>query len=336
MNILRGLRCIILAALTIALTLPAAADPIKLRVGWVNTPSQLPPIMFAKEGIARHVGRSYTMQPIRFTGTPAMLKSFAAGELDIAPLTFFTFARAILDAGLTDIRIIADGFRDGVEGYQTNTFLVHKDGPIKSVADLKGKVVASNGFGGGADMAMRAMLRRHGLEDKRDYTVVFTEFSRMKDLLAQRKVDLIMVINPFGRDPELQAISRTLFTEKDAIGTTQTAIWTARAEFLKTNRAAATDYLEDYLRVLSWYSDPSNVEEVLRIVTGYTKQPRDRFEGWIFAKGDYYRDPKGIPDIKALQGNLGLLKELGFLKSDIDVASYSDLSLVKEAGSRIP
>ena len=91
------------------------------------------------------------------------------------------------------------------------------------------------------------MLRRHGLEDKRDYTVTFTEFSRMKDLLAQRKVDLIMVINPFGRDPELKAISRTLFTEKDAIGTTQTAIWTARAEFLKANRAVVTDYWEDYL-----------------------------------------------------------------------------------------
>jgi sulfonate transport system substrate-binding protein len=337
MHLPHRLRCVVLAILTTGVTLSAsAADPIKLRVGWVNTPSQLPPIMLAKEGIARHAGRSYTLEPIRFTGTPAMLKSFAAGGLDIAPLTFFTFAQAILAAGITDLRIIADGFQDGVEGYQTNTFLVHRDSPVKSVSDLKGTVVASNGFGGGADIAMRAMLRRHGLEDKRDYTVTFTEFSRMKDLLAQRKVDLIMVINPFGRDPELRAISRTLFTEKDAIGTTQTAIWTARAGFLKVNRAAVTDYLEDYLRVLGWYSDPKNVEEVLRIVTAYTKQPRERFEGWIFAKGDYYRDPKGIPDLKALQGNLGLLKELGFLKSDIDVASYSDLSLVNAAGSRVP
>ena len=49
-----------------------------------------------------------------------MLKSFAAGELDIAPLTFFTFAQAILTAGITDLRIIADGFQDGVEGYQTS------------------------------------------------------------------------------------------------------------------------------------------------------------------------------------------------------------------------
>ena len=216
----RGSRCVAFAALTIGMIVSASADPIKLRVGWVNTPSQLPPIMFAKQGIARHVGRSYTMEPIRFTGTSAMLKSFAAGELDIAPLTLFTFARAIFDSGITDIRIIADGFQDGVEGYHTNTFLVRKDGLIKSVADLKGKVVASNGFGGGADMAMRAMLRRHGLEDKRDYTVVFTKFSGMKGFLAQKKADLIMVINPFGRDPELKAISRLLFTEKDAIGTT--------------------------------------------------------------------------------------------------------------------
>ena len=88
--------------------------------------------------------------------------------------------------------------------------------------------------------------------------------------------------------------------------------------------------------MLAWYSDPKNVEEVLQIVTSYTKQPRGRFEGWIFDKGDYYRDPKGVPNLQTLQGNLGLLRKLGFLKTDIEVANYADLSMVKEAGSRIP
>ena len=87
--------------------------------------------------------------------------------------------------------------------------------------------------------------------------------------------------------------------------------------------------------MLRWYSDPKNVEEVLSIVRRTRSSHATGSKVGSLPRANY-RDPKGIPDLKALQGNLGLLKELGFLKSDIDVASYSDLSLVKAAGSRAP
>ena len=51
-----------------------------------------------------------------------------------------------------------------------------KDGPIQKVEDLKGKVVATNAAGTAVDVAMRAMLQKHGLEDKRDYTLVEAPF----------------------------------------------------------------------------------------------------------------------------------------------------------------
>src|SRR6267154_2412325 len=70
-------------------------------------------------------------------------------------------------------------------GHYTNQFFVLKDSPIQKVADLKGKVVATNAVGSAVDIAMRAMLRKHGLEDKRDYTVVEAPFPTMKAMLAQ-------------------------------------------------------------------------------------------------------------------------------------------------------
>ena len=42
-----------------------------------------------------------------------------------------------------------------------------------------------------------------------------------------------------------------------------------------------------------------------------------------------------IPNLAALQANIKLQKELGFLKTDIDVKTYSDLSLVEEAAKRL-
>ena len=36
----------------------ASAEPVKIRVGWVNVPGQITPILFAHPGIAKHLGQS--------------------------------------------------------------------------------------------------------------------------------------------------------------------------------------------------------------------------------------------------------------------------------------
>jgi hypothetical protein len=62
-------------------------------------------------------------------------------------------------------------------------------------------------------------------------------------------------------------------------------------------------------------------------------QPPERF-GWLFTGKDYYRDPDLTPDLNALQRNVDLTAEMGFIRSRIDVKQYSDLSLVEEAARR--
>ncbi len=88
---------------------------------------------------------------------------------------------------MDDIRVIADEFQDGVDGYYTQRLQVLDDGPIQKVEDLKGKVLATNAAGSAVDVAMRAMLRKHGLEAKRDYTIIEAPFPAMKAMLRRRK-----------------------------------------------------------------------------------------------------------------------------------------------------
>ena len=135
-----------------------------------------------------------------------MITALGAGELDIANLTYSTLPIAIQNAGMDDLRVIADEFQDGNKGYYSNEFMVLKDGPIKKVEDLKGKVVATNAAGSAVDIAMRAMLRKHGLEDKRDYTVVEAPFPTMRAMLAEKKVDMVPAVLPFSLDPELRKV----------------------------------------------------------------------------------------------------------------------------------
>jgi NitT/TauT family transport system substrate-binding protein len=312
-----------------------AADPLKIRLAWAVVPSELSPILFVKPGIARHVGVTYTVEPIHFAAAPLMITALATGEVDVAPFSYSTIPNAVQNAGLADLRVIADEFQDGVEGYYTNQFMVRKDSSIQALEDLKGKIVATNGAGSPVDIALRSMLRKHDLQEARDVTMFEVQLPNMKAVLTERKADLIMAVLPFSVDPDLREIPRTLFTQREAVGTTQMIAWGARSGFLEKNRVALVDFMEDVLRVTRWYIDPVNHDEVVQIVAQFTKRPPALFASWLFTKSDYYRDPDGAPNLNVLQRNINAMRELGLTKADLNVGNYVDLSIVQEAGRRL-
>ena len=314
--------------------LGAQAEPLKIRGAWVAPLANLASVWLQKKDLAVHFGQSYVFEPARYAGTPPMITAIANNELEIGNLAFSTLPIAIENAGLDDIRVISDDFQDGVEGYVSNDYQVLTEGPIKKVGDLKGKVVAINAAGAGVDIAMRAMLRKHGLEPNRDYTIIEAPFPGMKSMLMEKKTDLIAAVLPFMLDPELRKNARSLFDMKAAIGRSQFVMWSARKPFIDAHRAAMVDFLEDSLRILHWYLDPKNHDAAAEIASQLTKQPPERF-GWIFNKNDYYRDPNMMPDLDALQKNVDMTHELGFARGSVDVKAHSDLSLIQEAANRL-
>jgi sulfonate transport system substrate-binding protein len=311
----------------------AQADPVKIRGAWVAI-GNWPGIWMPKKNLAVHYGKSYMFEPVHFVGTPPMVTAIANNEVEIGDLAYSTLPIAIENADLDDIRVIADDIEDGVDGYHTARFEVLKNGPIRRVEDLKGKVVATNAAGAAVDIAMRAMLHKHGLEANRDYTEVEAPFPAMEAMLAEKKVDLIPAIPPFVFDSNMNSIARTLFTSKDAIGISQFIVLTARKPFIDAHRAALVDFLEDTLRIGRWYMDPNNHAQVEQIMAQLTKQPADRFD-WVFTKRDLYRNPNLMPNLDALQRNVDTTQELGFVRARLDVKAHSDLSMVEEAARRL-
>jgi len=311
-----------------------AADVVKIRLSYTVPISNSASILLEKRDLARNLGKSYQLEVTRFAGTPLMITAMAAGELDIANLAYPSLPVAIQNAGMQDLRIIADDFQDGNAGYYSNEYMVRADGPIRKIEELKGKVVATNAAGSGADIAMRAMLRKIGLENRRDYTVIEAPFPTMRAMLVEKKVDLVPAVLPFSHDPELRKIGRPLFTSADAVGVSQFTMWTARQSFIENNRAAMVDFMEDTLRILRWYLDPANRQEVMEICARITKQRSERF-AWVFTDRDYYRDRNLLPDLAALQRNVNLTHDLGLIKASFDVAKFADLSVVREAVKRL-
>jgi NitT/TauT family transport system substrate-binding protein len=312
-----------------------AAEPYKLRIGWVVAGTDFGTMMFAKPELAPHAGKTYIPELMHFEGTSTAMQALATGELDTAALAYSTFALGIVNAGMQDLRVIGDGFQDGVPGYHTNGYFVRNDSPIRMVEDLKGKIIATNQRGSAVDMAVRAMLAKHNLQDKRDVTMIEVRFPDQKAMLKEGKVDLITSPLPFGADPELLAFAHPLFTQVDAIGRSQMIVRVAREPFLKAHREAIVDFMEDYLHTVHYLLDPAHHAEAVALLAQVTKQKPELFDSWAFTNKDYYRDPKGLPDLDALQANIDLEHQLGFLRSPLGVKKYSDNSIAEEAARRL-
>ena len=312
-----------------------SAEPLDIKVGWVTMYASSVPLSLDKKELLHHYGQSYTITPTRMASTAAMITGLATGDVNIGTLAYSSLTSAILNAKLNDIRIVMDTNQDGVGNGWSGHFMVLKDGPIKKVEDLKGHVIASLTYGSAVDVAIRAMLRKHGLDDKKDVSFVEASFPNMNSMLLQKKADLVSSTEPWYDDPELQRNATTLFTQRDATGVTQLLVWASRAGYIMEHRAALVDFLEDSLRFTQWALDSKNHDAFVAMVSKAMKVPSETLASYIYTDKDLYKDPHGLPNMAALQSNVDLLHELGFFPSSFKVGDYADLTMIKEADARL-
>ena len=332
MRLLRRLTATL--GVVVALSTAAMADPLSIRVGWSTMPGHMIPVLFgADKPYLKHYGQSYTVEPVLFRGSSPQLTALAAGEIDLIASSPATMALAVLNAGI-DVRLVADIIQDGMPGYHSETWLVKADSGIKTAADLKGKRIATNAIGSASDTAMRAIMLKQGMQDRRDYITIQAAFPSMLALLDQGKVDAAPILMPGLIAALKEQKYRPVFEAKDALGPSDLVFLIGQTTFVTKNHAAMVDFIEDYIRAMRWFSAPANRAQALKIIGDFMKVPPAQLEH-LFTKRDYYRDPWEMPNVPALQSAIDVSQEAGILPGTIDVAKYSDLSLIAEARHRI-
>jgi NitT/TauT family transport system substrate-binding protein len=316
-------------------TSPAAADePFKIRIGWSTTPAHVTPMLTEiPREVYRHWGKSYVVEPVFMQGTGAMLPALASEDAQLVGYSYQTHAAAVITGDL-DVRAVG-AVLASKPPYSDEAFWVKKSSGIEKVEDLRGKTIAVNSRGSGVDTAQRKMLRNHGLTDGKDYQVVEVRFAAMLATLDAGKVDTAFLVLPFSLMAEKNPELKVLFTTRQAMGPTETAIWGAKANVIAAHRAAFVDFFEDNIRARQWLYDPKNHEAAVRIVSKITKQPPAAFEPWLFTQRDTYRAPDCMIDVKLLQSNIDDLVKEGLLPKSVDIAKYTDLSMVEEAKKRL-
>ena len=137
------------------------AAPVTLRIGYGGAAEEPLWLLIAKPELGKNYGKLYTLDATRFQGSDKRAQAFEAGAIDLAAggAIGVIFAAA---EGVT-AKIIASICRESSRGFSTS-YYAKSDSTIKSVADLKGKIVGINGFSTSGHLWLKAALEKRSQE----------------------------------------------------------------------------------------------------------------------------------------------------------------------------
>jgi len=244
-------RVLLPAGLALLLAAPGAQanDKLTLLLDWFVNPDHAP--LFVAEEMGYFAEHGLEVEMIAPADPNDPPKLVAAGKADIA-VSYQPQLHVQVAAGLPLTRFAT------LVATPLNTLLVLEDGPVKSMADLKGRKVGFS-VGGFEDALLRAMLARHGLTLD-DITLVNVNFSLSPALLAGQ-VDA--VIGAY-RNFELNQLAiegyegRAFYVEEEGVPSYDELILVANPERMdKEVLRRFLDALEDGVRYLVNHPDES-------------------------------------------------------------------------------
>lgn len=295
------------------------AAPVTLRIGYGGAAEEPLWLLIAKPELGKNYGKLYTLDATRFQGSDKRAQAFEAGAIDLAARGAIGVIFAAAE-GVT-AKIIASICRESSRGFSTS-YYAKSDSTIKSVADLKGKIVGINGFSTSGHLWLKAALEKNGLSDT-DVTITPVPFSAMQEALAADKIDLGMFPQPFAALLEKDAKVRKIFDAKYGLPFDEELdVIIGKDEFLKKNAGAIRAMLEDLKAAMHFYLEKPREARQLLIDTKMVRVSSDVYLGM----NDYYRDSTLRPDADALVKMQQFQIKAGFQSKSVDVRALVDLS----------
>lgn len=150
-----------------------ADSELTVLLDWFVNPDHAPLVIAAERGMFADAGLDVTLVPPADPSAPPRL--VAAGKADIA-ISYQPSLTVQIAEGLPLTRIAT------LVETPLNALVVLADGPVQTIADLKGKTVGFS-VGGFEDALLRAMLRQEGLTLD-DITLVNVNFALSPSLIS--------------------------------------------------------------------------------------------------------------------------------------------------------
>ena len=171
---------LIFLLLTLSCNVNASSQKLTIGLDWFINPDHAPLIIAKKRNFFRDLNLEVEMiEPADPNDPPKLV---AAGKLDLA-ISYQPQLHIQVDQGLPVVRV------GTLVSVPLNSLVVLKDGPIKTISDLKGKKVGFS-VGGFEEALLSGMLQKYNL-NMSDVDLVNINFSLSPSLIA-KKVDAVI------------------------------------------------------------------------------------------------------------------------------------------------
>ncbi len=306
--------------LAFAADAPVPAKPVPIRMGWGIPGEEIKYVMMTDPSKAPNLGRYYTVVWNQFAGTALGVQGIAAGTLDGATIGSLSMPNGIEQGA--DIVVTGEFLEERSPNFSTQ-WIVKKDSGIKTVADLKGKIVATSAIGGSTDYFQDYYIRdKAKLLPGVDYQKIEVPFAQELEAIKAGKVDMIVLPQPFYGLAMASGLYMSLFKITDVQDPFLEVMQGFSADFIKKNPVAVRKFMEDWVTVANYVIDPANRSAVITVSNSITHIPVAILDRFLLTKDDYYRPVNGAVNVTALQKNWNFFHAEGGLKKALKVTDY--------------
>lgn len=187
----------------------ALAQAKPLRVGWVFAMANAPAVIAEQKRFFAEEGLNVELKS--FGDGPVLQQALAAGELDVAyvgaPPVYQWFSRGL------DARILAK------VNFGQAAIISPANGPTKTLADLRGKRLASVAKGSGMDVLLRGFVLKEQarLDPDKDLSILPMPPANMNAALERNVADAAFSWEPFVSQALLRGNSRVVLDLNQAL-----------------------------------------------------------------------------------------------------------------------
>jgi ABC-type nitrate/sulfonate/bicarbonate transport system substrate-binding protein len=322
-------RVIVAACFCVGIIQSAAAESVTLRYGQI--PSTVRSVSSLYLFIAQQRGyfarEDIKVEPVPIAGgTDKMITALDQGTIDVTR----TATPYLIGAALAGSDAVA------IAGETANPIysLIAKP-EIKTVADLKGKVVGLSLAVDTISISMRKLLALKGLGDS-DYAVKELVGTPLRlDCLKKGECDAV----PLGQPEDLVAMGQgyhRLGLSTEAVASFQFTVAAARQAWAEKNKDAVVRFVRALGSAFRFIRDPGNRGEVVKAIVQLTGSSDDIARATLAL---YFEPDRGVMpkqaeiDLKGLAQVIAFMGEGGVIKPPLPAPErFVDLQYLRAAG----